>query len=102
MRYTTMTQQRPKGTTLASVIPMYLEVMAYRVAVELGGQSPAFSYWAAPTGGTVLDVRSGDYFYDENQIDPKTLLPTAYRVFGNAEPGDAYADIPMEKIIGTQ
>lgn len=100
MRNTTMTLQRNK-VTIRTGIPVMVENMAWKVAEELGGQSPYDSFWIYLTGGVAVDIRRSDLLIDENQSDPLTSLKTRYRVFGNTEQFDGgYAEIPGEKLVG--
>lgn len=101
VKTTTMTQSRA-GTTLRTGIAVYLENMSFRQASELGGQSPYDSFWGFTTGGQRIDVRRGDLFTDENEVDPLTNANTQYLVFGNPEIADLLGDveIPFEKFTG--
>ncbi len=101
MRSTTVTLQRTK-VTQRTKIPVQITNMAWRVAQELGGESPYDSFWISTTGGGKLDVRRGDLLIDETEIDPLTSTNTRYRVFGQVEMFDqSHAKIPAERIIGT-
>lgn len=101
MRKTYMTQQRAKVTQRAN-IPVQVENMNWKVASDLGGQSPYDSFWIYTTGGGTLDVRRGDLLIDQYETDPLTNAATQYRVFGNPQMFfSVYAAIPVEKLLGT-
>ncbi|GCE14198.1 hypothetical protein [Tengunoibacter tsumagoiensis] len=97
---TTMTIKR-SAATVRTGIPTNIQNMQWRVAADLGGQSPYDSFWIRSTGGGPLDIRRGDLLIDEHNIDPLTGALTRYRVFGNVESyGQTYAKIPAEKLLG--
>lgn len=98
---TTMTLQRNK-TTIRTGIPVNVQNMAWKVAEDLGGQSPYDSYWIRTTGGGVITFLRGDLLIDEVNVDPLTGAKTRYRVFGNPSAyGATYTKIPAEQLLGT-
>lgn len=97
---TTVTLQRNKST-MRSGIPVNIQNMAWKVAADLGGQSPYDSFWIRTTGGGSLDIRRGDLLIDEHNIDPLTAQNVRYRVFGNPESyGQTFVKVPAEKLLG--
>jgi hypothetical protein len=101
MKNTTMTVKRA-GTNLSAGIMVNIQNMAWRVAEELGGESPYNSYFIYSLGGGPIDVRLGDLLIDEQETDPLTGNATQYRVFGAVEQYfSVYACIPAEKLLGS-
>lgn len=101
MLNTTVTVQRSK-TTIRTGLAVRIENMTWKIAADLGGQSPYDSFWIYTTGGGIVDIRRGDLLIDENNVDPLTNAKTSYRVFGNTENFFAdHTEIPAEKLLGT-
>lgn len=102
MRNTTMQWQRNKVVQRAAPLSVMIENMAWKVAADLGGQSPYDSFWIYTTGGGIIAVQRGDLLIDLQQVDTLTGQPTHYRIFGNPEQYfSTYARIPCEKLLGS-
>ena len=102
MRNTTMQWQRGGVVQRAAPLLVQIQNMAWKIAADLGGQSPYDSFWVYTTGGGVVAVQRGDLLIDLEQIDVLTGVLTRYRVFGSVEQYfSTYAKIPAEKLLGT-
>lgn len=102
MRNTTVQWLRSGVVMRTAPLAVQIQNMAWKVAADLGGQSPYDSFWVFTTGGGIIAVQRGDLLIDLQQIDDLTGNPTRLRVFGNPEQYFAtYARIPAEKLIGT-
>src|SRR5579859_3417715 len=100
MRDTTVTVQRNR-IPIRTGLAVRIENMAWKVAADLGGQSPYDSFWIYTTGGGIVDIRRGDLLIDPRDIDPLTGQATQYRVFGACEQFFSdHAEIPAEKVLG--
>lgn len=97
---TTFTVQRNKAV-IHTGLAARVENMQWKIAADLGGQSPYDSFWIYPTGGGIVDVRRSDLLIDEQNIDPLTGTKAMYRVFGRVEQFFSdHAEIPAEQTIG--
>lgn len=103
MRNTTVTWLRNKNIVRTG-LPVQISNMSFRMAADLGGQSPYDSYWISTTGGGHIEARRGDLLIDEGPdgIDPLTNAATQYRIFGNPEIAySSHTKMPSEKVMGT-
>ena|SRR5271167_4224066 len=102
MRNTTVQWLRSGVVQRAAPLAVQIQNMAWKVAADLGGQSPYDSFWIFTTGGGIIAVQRGDLLIDLQQIDVLTQQNTKYRIFGNVEQYfSTYARIPAEKLLGT-
>lgn len=102
MRNTTVQWLRSGVVMRAAPLAVQVQNMAWKIAADLGGQSPYDSFWVFTTGGGIIAVQRGDLLIDLQQVDDLTGNPTRLRVFGNPELYfSAYARIPCEKLLGT-
>lgn len=102
MRNTTVQWLRSGVVMRTAPLAVQIQNMAWKIAADLGGQSPYDSFFAYTTGGGVIAIQRGDLLIDLQQIDDLTGNNTRFRVFGNPEMYfSTYARIPVEKLLGS-
>ena len=102
MSFETLITLKRNTATIAQHVPVRIDNVSPRVAMEAGGGSPYQSYELL-TEEWNLDIRTSDLVIDEQNTDP--LIPgnpqVQYTVFGNPEPGeDIFVAVLIEKLIG--
>jgi len=101
MRNTTVQWLRSGVVQRTAPLAVQIQNMAWKIAADLGGQSPYDSFWIYTTGGGIIAIQRGDLLIDLQAIDPLTTWPARYRVFGRPEQYFAtYMRIPCEELIG--
>ncbi len=92
---TSVTVQRPQGTTVSTGTPVQIDNISPSVIAASGGMIPQNSMTLISLFG-VPDIRTSDFLIDENATS------THYRVKGNPEAFDLdHLEVLIVKEVGT-
>ena len=91
---TSITIQRPQGTTVSTGTPVQIDNISLSVIAASGGAIPQNSMTLISLFGP-LDIRLSDYLIDENATS------THYRVKGTVEAFDDHIEVLIVKEVGT-
>ena len=105
MILTTVRLERPEGTVLAHGIPVQIEQMSVKEALDFDQARPYDTFWIYTRQGVPVTPAGGiarrDVLFDEVNTDPETGTLAKYRVSGLVETfASHHQELMAERIVG--